>query len=467
MNPQAPSAEALVGTVLDGAYRVDGLLGKGGMGAVYTATHLRLGKRVAVKVMARELAENSEALLRFHREALVTSGLGHPHIVQVFDFSSMPTGEPFLVMEFLEGEDLDQRLRRDRRLSPSSTLRIIKQVASALAATHAKEIVHRDLKPANIYLLVAAEETDFVKVLDFGISKVRAATTKLTRAESVMGTPDYMSPEQALGAIDEIDARTDQWALACITWECLSGSAPFVGENVPSLLFQVVHEQPQPLTPKVPGLSPAIEDVLRRALSKKKTDRFPSVSAFAAALDLSILGKAVGITEVASSPRTELLPGVGDSTAANSVGPKSTTFTQTAGELGSRLDSPASRSRWIWAAASGLLIVLLAAGFLLLRPRPGSVAASAPPTPAFAKPVEQPQQAAPPVPPALPAEPASVPAAAVTAAEEPTAQGRPGSKAAHPRQNKAKGPARPGTASGPASAPSPRPKVDRKLIEDL
>jgi serine/threonine-protein kinase len=461
MNSQAPSAEALVGTVLDGAYRVDGLLGKGGMGAVYTATHLRLGKRVAVKVMARELAENSEALLRFHREALVTSGLGHPHIVQVFDFSSMPTGEPFLVMEFLEGEDLDQRLRRDRRLSPSSTLRIVKQVASALAATHAKEIVHRDLKPANIYLLVAAEETDFVKVLDFGISKVRAATTKLTRAESVMGTPDYMSPEQALGAIDEIDARTDQWALACITWACLSGSAPFVGENVPSLLFQVVHEQPQPLTPKVPGLSPAVEDVLRRALSKKKADRFPSVSAFAAALDLSISGKAAGIAEVASSPRTELLP------AASSMGPKSTTFTQTAGELGSKLDSPTSRSRWIWAAAGGLLIVLLTAGFLLLRPRPGSVAASAPLAPAFAKPVEQSEQAAPPVPPALPVEPVSVPTAGATAAEAPAAAGRPGSKAARSRQNKAKGPARQETVSDPASPPSPRPKVDRKLIEDL
>lgn len=273
-----------MGTVLEGAYRIEGLLGKGGMGAVYTATHIRLSKRVAVKVMARELADNPEALLRFHREAVVTSGLGHPHIVQVFDFSSMPTGEPFLVMEFLEGEDLDQRLRRDRRLSPTSTLRIIKQVASALAATHAKKIVHRDLKPANIYLLAAAEEADFVKVLDFGISKVRAATTKLTRAESVMGTPDYMSPEQALGAIDEIDERTDQWALACITWECLSGRAPFIGENVPSLLFQVVHEQPPPLAPKVPGLSPEVEEVLLRALSKKKADRFPSVSAFAAAI---------------------------------------------------------------------------------------------------------------------------------------------------------------------------------------
>ena len=246
------------------------------MGAVYTATHIRLSKRVAVKVMARELADNPEALLRFHREAVVTSGLGHPHIVQVFDFSSMPTGEPFLVMEFLEGEDLDQRLRRDRRLSPTSTLRIIKQVASALAATHAKKIVHRDLKPANIYLLAAAEEADFVKVLDFGISKVRAATTKLTRAESVMGTPDYMSPEQALGAIDEIDERTDQWALACITWECFSGRAPFIGENVPSLLFQVVHEQPPPLAPRFLAFRPRSKRSFFVRFPRRRPTAFPA-----------------------------------------------------------------------------------------------------------------------------------------------------------------------------------------------
>ena len=398
----------------------------------------------------------------------MTSGLGHPHIVQVFDFSSMPTGEPFLVMEFLEGEDLDQRLRRDRRLSPTSTLRIIKQVASALAATHAKKIVHRDLKPANIYLLAAAEEADFVKVLDFGISKVRAATTKLTRAESVMGTPDYMSPEQALGAIDEIDERTDQWALACITWECLSGRAPFIGENVPSLLFQVVHEQPPPLAPKVPGLSPEVEEVLLRALSKKKADRFPSVSAFAAALNLSVSGHPGDLGEVATSPQTERLPAVEDSKAASSTAKISTTFTQTAGELGSKLDRPAPPSRWIWAAA-GLLIVLLGTGFFLLRPRARSVAAPTPPTP-----------------PAMPAQPVPVPAslgssaipptsvtaaephaAGVSAAEKPTAGQRPGNQAAHPRHNKAKGPARQKDTSGPATSPSSRPKVERKLIEDL
>ena len=225
---------SLVGMVLEGAYNIDALIGEGGMGAVYSARHLRLNKQVAVKVMARELAASPDALARFHREAQVTSALGHPHIVQVLDFSTAPSGEPFLVMEFLEGEDLDRRIRRVGQLSPAATIHVVKQVASALTATHAKGIVHRDLKPANVFLLEAAGETDFVKVLDFGISKVRTATTRLTASEMVIGTPHYMSPEQALGRIDEIDETTDQWALACIAWECLSGAGPFTGESVPS-----------------------------------------------------------------------------------------------------------------------------------------------------------------------------------------------------------------------------------------
>jgi serine/threonine protein kinase len=267
-------AHALVGAVLDGSYRIEGLLGEGGMGAVYTATHLRLEKPVAVKVMARELTANAEALARFRREALVTSGLGHPHIVQVFDFSTTPTGEPFLVMEFLDGEDLDHRLRRVGRLPAADVVRMVKQVASALMATHNKGIVHRDLKPANIYLLEVAGETDFVKVLDFGISKVRSASTKLTRTSSIMGTPNYMSPEQAMGK-----SKTSTSAPTNGPWPASPGNVcrakvRFVGENVPSILFQIVHEPPSSLLPKVAGLHPQVEEVLLRGLAKNKNDRF-------------------------------------------------------------------------------------------------------------------------------------------------------------------------------------------------
>ena len=397
----ADVAKALVGAVLEGVYRIERLLGEGGMGAVFEATHLRLGKRMAVKVMARELAANPEALARFHREAVVTSGLGHPHIVQVFDFSTTPTGEPFLAMEFLEGEDLDHRLHRAGRLPAATVVHITKQVASALAATHAKTIVHRDLKPANIYLLEVAGETDFVKVLDFGISKVRAGTTKLTQSAAVMGTPKYMSPEQALGKVDEIDERTDQWALACIAWECLSGEGPFVGENVPSILFQVVHEPPPTLLPKVPGLHPQVEAILLRALSKNKNDRFPSVDDFAAALETAIVGTAVAapsgvqramqldapVSNVVpprstNVERTAILPAaVEPSTRAplfvSGAGhtakvPADTTFSRATGETGAVADSNESlsaevpRRRWPLFAVGGVAVAGLAL-FLLVR----------------------------------------------------------------------------------------------------
>jgi serine/threonine protein kinase len=229
MRGGAAAGDGLVGTVLQDSYRITRAIGRGGMGAVYEGTQLRLNKRVAIKVLARELSSNQEALARFRREAEVTSQLGHPHIVQVNDFGTTPSGEPYLVMEFLEGEDLDQRIRRARQMPLAATTNIIKQIASALSSTHARGIVHRDLKPANIFLMEIEGEADFVKIVDFGISKVRAATLRLTGASAVIGTPNYMSPEQAAGQVEEVDHRTDQWSLACIAYELLSGRGPFLG----------------------------------------------------------------------------------------------------------------------------------------------------------------------------------------------------------------------------------------------
>ena len=433
MSPDKPSMEALIGTVLvDGSYRVERLIGEGGMGAVYEATHLRLAKRVAVKVMARELASNPEALARVHREAMVTSGLGHPHIVQILDFSTTPSGEPFLVMEFLDGEDLDHRLRRIGLLPAAKVVHIVKQVASALAATHAKTIVHRDLKPANIYLLEVAGEIDFVKVLDFGISKVRSATTKLTRTSSVMGTPNYMSPEQAKGQVEDIDESTDQWALACIVWECLAGEGPFVGENVPSILFQIVHEPPPSLAVKVSGLCPQVEEVLLRALAKNKNDRFANVNDFALALDGAVAGS-VPVAPPSRVSVTALLPSV--------AGPKTTTFTQTAGELGDDnaeddLDLPPSRPRWHLALAVGAAVVLVVGGILLLRPRATPASTVSSPAPAV---VEPPRPVPPPVAPTPPPSswPHEEPPAAKPAQPEPPAA-KPANPVATPSPPKAK-----------------------------
>ena len=191
------------GRVLEGAYRITRLIGEGGMGAVYEGVQLRLNKRVAIKLMSRDLTANREALARFRREAEITSHLGHPHLVNVMDFGTSDAGEPYLVMEYLDGEDLDHRIRRDGRLFLETAVAITRQVASALAAAHDEGIVHRDLKPANVFLVKVKGEADFVKVLDFGVSKIKASRTKLTRATAIVGTPEYMSPEQATGLIEE------------------------------------------------------------------------------------------------------------------------------------------------------------------------------------------------------------------------------------------------------------------------
>jgi serine/threonine protein kinase len=490
VNEELHSGQAL-GTVFEGMYRIVARIGEGGMGTVYEAMHLRLHKRVAVKVMARELADSPEALGRFHREAMVTSALGHPHIVQVMDFSTTPTGEPFLVMEFLEGEDLDKRLRCVGRLSPADTVHVVKQVASALAATHAKSIVHRDLKPANIYLLNVTGETDFVKVLDFGISKVRAATTKLTKTTTVMGTPNYMSPEQALGRIEEIDERTDQWALACITWECLTGEGPFVGDNAPSILYQVVHEPPAPLASKVADLPGDVEEVLRCALTKDKQKRFASVAAFASALEAAItVPSQVHRPKTAPSVSSKVRPA--DTTvseAAQTDAAPATTFTSTIGEVGDRgLTRRIGRKR-VWVIAGGAIGTLSLAGFLVLRPgadvrphaspvpaasapepahSPVPAPAPAPPHPAAPAPVPEPVPPPTPIAPPTSVEPPTQPAE-VNAAREPPTRPAGESKRARARGDKAVSPASdaPSAVTPTRPPPSAPVKTRRRLIKEL
>jgi serine/threonine protein kinase len=301
MSEERQPGAALVGAVLSNSYEITRLIGQGGMGAVYEGRHLRLGQRIAIKVMAGDLATSREALARFRREAEITSQIRHPHIVHVFDFGSARSGEPFLVMEYLDGEDLDHRISRLGHLPPAAAVHIVMQTAAALAAAHAKGIVHRDLKPANIFLLELEGEADFVKVVDFGISKVKAATTKLTRSSVVMGTPDYMSPEQARGKVDEIDHRTDQWALAAITYEMLCGRPPFAGDDVGAVLYQVTREDPEPLSKRVRGLPSGMEAVVARALSKRPGDRFPSIVAFSKALSESTSAATTYVTPTAPS----------------------------------------------------------------------------------------------------------------------------------------------------------------------
>jgi eukaryotic-like serine/threonine-protein kinase len=282
-NDEAPAAR--VGAVLDGAYRLIRLIAVGGMSTVYEATELRLDRRVAVKVMTAELAENPEGLARFRREVKITAKLAHPHIVQLLGFGTTETGRPYLVTEYLEGQVVETVLDRVGRMTLAEVRPILAQVASALTAIHAKGVVHRDLKPSNLLLLTVNGSPSFVKLLDFGVSKLQAANTQLTHAPSMLGTPEYMSPEQASGRSDDVDHRTDQWALAATLWRMLAGRAPFTGADLEELLYRIVNEEPPPLHLVSSELRPELERVLRRGLAKQRSNRYPTIAAFVRAFE--------------------------------------------------------------------------------------------------------------------------------------------------------------------------------------
>jgi serine/threonine protein kinase len=290
-DPQRPNVLP-AGTVLDGTYRLTRLLGLGGMGAVYEANHTGAGKRVAVKVMHRGLMAYPELLARFRREAKVTSELAHPHVVSVFGIGTAPAGEPYLVMEFLEGEDLQTRLERVGPLPMATVVQIVNQAASALTEAHAAGVVHRDLKPDNVFLVRVAGDAVFAKVVDFGLSKVlKMSATKLTVARAVFGTPEFMAPEQAEGRQDAIDHRSDQWSLACLAWFSLTACLPFSGADVSATINQVISAVPTPPGPGAPPLPPEVEKVLRKAMSKRRSDRFPTIRAFARAFEAAASGR--------------------------------------------------------------------------------------------------------------------------------------------------------------------------------
>jgi len=211
--PETPApVDPLIGQVLDGRYRVDGVLGEGGMGLVYRATHVVLGKKLAIKVLKASVSRDEQVMERFKREAQSASAIGSPHIIDISDFGTMPDGATYFVMEFLDGDSLTQAIEKQRPMPAARIVKIGKQICEALGMAHERGIVHRDLKPDNVYVVPSGNERDFVKILDFGIAKVgTAADKKLTQAGQVFGTPHYMSPEQCAGR--DVDHRTDIYAL--------------------------------------------------------------------------------------------------------------------------------------------------------------------------------------------------------------------------------------------------------------
>jgi serine/threonine protein kinase len=270
-----------VGAVLGETYRIQSLIGRGGMGAVWAAEHLRLpGKHVAVKVLLDAAAGGDEMLQRFRREAEIASRLGHPNIVEVLDFNTLPTGQPYIVLEYLQGETLASRLASGR-LPLDEAMAITRQIGSALQAAHRAGVVHRDLKPDNVFLCTPEEDMPTkVKVLDFGISKIRGSQSLRTQDAVLMGTPQYMSPEQATGKNTTVDARTDVFALGAIVYEMLGGQPAFAGGSLAEVVYRVVHGEPTPLRELAPALPENVLTAVERALQKNPAARPQDIGAF-------------------------------------------------------------------------------------------------------------------------------------------------------------------------------------------
>lgn len=269
-------SQARVGAVLDGRYRLDRLLGQGGMGTVYRAYHLAMERDVAVKVLRASLSDDPLATKRFLLEAKATTRVESPHAVKVFDFGITSEGEYFLVMEYLDGRTAQHELDIDGPFSVDRALAVARQALAALSAAHAVGVVHRDIKPENLLLMRVGEDPDFCKVLDFGVAKLLAgaelAGTALTKDGMVFGTPDYMSPEQACG--QPLDGRSDLYSLAATLFALLTGRPLFRGDSAIRILSQHVTADPPHLT-DLPGLGQlhALDRVLQRALAKRPEDR--------------------------------------------------------------------------------------------------------------------------------------------------------------------------------------------------
>ena len=281
---------ALVGTTVAGKYRVDRMIGRGGMGAVFQAANLTIGKRVALKFLDHEAAQDREACQRFQREAEAAGMAESAHIVQIFDSGVTDSGLPFLVMELLTGEDLRARLQREGRLSVPSALQIVSQVLRALLCAHEAGIVHRDLKPDNIFLCARDDQPSFVKIVDFGISKVaraRAADT-LTRRGTVLGTAFYMSPEQAQSFAD-IDGRTDLFSVGAILFEMLAGKPPHVAPTYEAVLIAICTHDAVDVRTQAPEVPAAVAALVSRALERERALRFQSAREFLTAV--SALGE--------------------------------------------------------------------------------------------------------------------------------------------------------------------------------
>ncbi len=324
-----PSRPAFApGELLEGKYQIAHELGRGAMGVVYEALHMSLGRRVAVKTLIEGAGADVEMGARFEREARAASAIGHPHIIDVFDLGRTKDGMLFMVMELLDGSPLEATLKRTPKLPIPLAINLMGQVLSGLGAAHKHGIVHRDLKPDNIFVLDSEERPNFIKIVDFGISKVLGPKTAApagagkfagTMVGAVLGTPLYMSPEQAIGQVTAIDHRTDIYSAGVVLYEMLCGRTPFQGKNYSEVLGQILEGKYPPPRELRPDIPPEVEAAIVRALSRDIDARFPSAAAMRAAISTG--QSEITLAPVPLAPHASDAPLVGTAPAAQDGDP--------------------------------------------------------------------------------------------------------------------------------------------------
>jgi eukaryotic-like serine/threonine-protein kinase len=358
-----------VGTSIAGKYRLERALARGGMGSVWVARHLHLDVEVAIKFMAPELAASAEGRARFEREAKASAQLKTANVVQIHDYG-IEDDTPYLVMELLEGDSLETRLRREGRLSLPATLAIVEPVCKALRRAHEVGLVHRDLKPGNIFIARQGGGEEIVKVLDFGIAKSLdpAQGSAVTRTGTLLGSPAYMSPEQTRRS-KQIDHRSDLWSLGVVVFECLTGQVPFVGEEIVDLLVAICRDPiPIPST-LVPSLGPEVDRFLARSLAREPEQRFQSAPEFAQAFAELVLAGGPRPSTAEDRPPMKRSPAVSL--------PDSATLSPASHTLASTPSQGSRPSALLVAAGAGAALGLSAfAAFFFLRapaPAPGAM----------------------------------------------------------------------------------------------
>ncbi|HEX6272495.1 MAG TPA: serine/threonine-protein kinase [Polyangiaceae bacterium] len=363
------------GDIIDGKYRIVRLMGEGGMGAVYEGENTRIHRRVAIKVLHASVAEQGEAVARFEREAQAAGRIGSEHIVEVLDLGTLPSGDRYLVMEFLDGEGLGNRIKARGRLTAQELSPIAFQLMEGLAAAHGAGIIHRDLKPDNVFLLrTRGGKADFVKLLDFGISKFSALSGdsgfSMTRTGAVMGTPYDMAPEQAKGS-RELDHRVDIYATGVILYEALTGQVPFNADTFNELLFKIVLEEPKPLEQVDPSIDRGFAAIVSKAMARDPAHRFQNATDMQNAVSMWANGNGAELASALNQGR----PTATNVAVATRPGGQPTLGTGTPGtwaQSGTNLDAtnvvPTKSNLGLVAAlALGGLVVVGGGGFVAMK----------------------------------------------------------------------------------------------------